>query len=294
MKDFGYRLKALRKRHKFRQVDLAKLLGVTQTTIANYETGLRFPDMEKLRIIADTFCVSIDVLVSEDEHLCHSSFEVKKISDDLLRDYQKDYLFALRQQSKKRANEIIDDLIQQGSSVEDIYLKVMMPSLVTIGHLWSVNKLTVGEEHFASYITMSNMNRLPITAKCKKQHVALAVSVSGEAHNIGLQMVSHLLEIDGWKVYFIGSHTPVESIVDMSIKLDANLLVLSTTLESHLDNTKKMIEDIRQSEEMKSVKILVGGQAYRNKKSIATRLGADGYSYYANDAVTVANRLVNK
>lgn len=294
LKDFGDRLKALRKHYKFRQVDLAKLLGVTQTTIANYETGTRFPDMEKLRTIADTFCVSIDVLVSEDERPYHSIFEVKKVSDDVLINYQKDYLFALRQQSKQRANEIIDALIQQGSSVEDIYLKVMMPSLVTIGHLWSVNKLSVGEEHFASYITMSNMNRLPIIARCKKKHVALAVSVSGEAHNIGLQMVSHLLEIDGWQVYFIGSHTPVESIIDMSVKLEANLLVLSTTLESHLENTEKMIGDIRQFDQMKSVKILVGGQAYRNKQSLASSLGADGYSHHANDAVTVANRLVNK
>lgn len=294
MDDFGCRLKKLRKDHKFRQVDLAKILGVTQTTIANYETGVRFPDMEKLKTLADTFCISIDALLSNDEGFYPSIVEVKKLSEDLLTDYQKDYLFALRHQSKQRANEIIDELIHQECPVEDIYLKVMMPSLVTIGYLWSVNKLSVGEEHFASYITMSNMNRLSIVPKCKKRHVALAVSVSGEAHNIGLQMVSHLLEIDGWQVYFIGSHTPVESIVEMSAKLGANLVILSTTLEAYLENTKQMIEKIRQSKQMKSVKILVGGQAYKNKKSIASKVGADGYSQQANDAVILANKLVNK
>lgn len=63
---FSGRLKELRKMHNVSQEDLAKLLGVGRSTIANYESGLSEPTIESVKKIAEYFSVSIDYL------FCHS------------------------------------------------------------------------------------------------------------------------------------------------------------------------------------------------------------------------------
>jgi transcriptional regulator with XRE-family HTH domain len=64
--DFATRLKELRVARGLRQKDLAAALGIAQTTIANYEQKLRFPDEPMLVKIADHFTVSMDHLMARD------------------------------------------------------------------------------------------------------------------------------------------------------------------------------------------------------------------------------------
>jgi len=58
----GERIIKLRKELKLTQGELAKKLGIPQTTLSNYETGSRELGNEMLVKIADFFSVSIDYL----------------------------------------------------------------------------------------------------------------------------------------------------------------------------------------------------------------------------------------
>lgn len=57
-------LKELRESRKLDQQDLADLLHVSRSTIANYETGRREPDYDKLLQLAEFFEVSVDYLLT--------------------------------------------------------------------------------------------------------------------------------------------------------------------------------------------------------------------------------------
>ena len=46
------------------QEDLAEKIGVSRQTLSKYETGESLPDIEKCRMLADVFGVSIDDLIS--------------------------------------------------------------------------------------------------------------------------------------------------------------------------------------------------------------------------------------
>jgi len=63
MKQFGQRLQALRIERSMTQEDFGKLLNVTQSTIAYYESGKKQPSLETIRFIADYFNVTIDYLL---------------------------------------------------------------------------------------------------------------------------------------------------------------------------------------------------------------------------------------
>jgi transcriptional regulator with XRE-family HTH domain len=51
-KELSSRIKELRKAKGYTQKDFANLIGVRQTTVANYESGIRIPDTDKLDKIA--------------------------------------------------------------------------------------------------------------------------------------------------------------------------------------------------------------------------------------------------
>lgn len=66
MRELGRHLAALRKKHNFRQTDLAKKLDVSQQVISNIERGQTAPDIELLQKMADIYGISLDQLVGRD------------------------------------------------------------------------------------------------------------------------------------------------------------------------------------------------------------------------------------
>ena len=63
---FKDNLLELRKLNDMSQEELADLIGVSRQTLSKYETGESLPDIEKCKLIADIFGVSIDDLLNYD------------------------------------------------------------------------------------------------------------------------------------------------------------------------------------------------------------------------------------
>jgi len=83
VKNFGENLRKLRDRHDMTQEALGKLLNVTQSTIAYYESGKKQPTLETLIIIADYFEVSTDFLLNRTNVISTTS-EISKSDSELL------------------------------------------------------------------------------------------------------------------------------------------------------------------------------------------------------------------
>ena len=64
---FAERLKELRKQANLTQVELAKRLGIGQSSYADWERGRKKPTQEHLVKISQVFSVSIDYLVGNSE-----------------------------------------------------------------------------------------------------------------------------------------------------------------------------------------------------------------------------------
>lgn len=63
MNIFDKRLKALRKEKGKTQQNIADLLNVQRSTYGEYERGKILPPMDKMKVLADYFGVSIDYLI---------------------------------------------------------------------------------------------------------------------------------------------------------------------------------------------------------------------------------------
>lgn len=61
--DLSIRLRELRINKRLRQEQVAKIIGVTKSTISAYENDLRQPSFEVLLKFANLYCVSTDYLL---------------------------------------------------------------------------------------------------------------------------------------------------------------------------------------------------------------------------------------
>ncbi len=65
---FADNLTSLRKMKNLSQEELAEKIGVSRQTLSKYETGESLPDIEKSRILAEVFGVSLDDLISYEKN----------------------------------------------------------------------------------------------------------------------------------------------------------------------------------------------------------------------------------
>ena len=71
----GNKIKAYRELNKMTQKDIAEILGVEPATISKYEAGTIEPNIESLKRLAETFNVTVDELIKDEE-----KFDVSKIN----------------------------------------------------------------------------------------------------------------------------------------------------------------------------------------------------------------------
>lgn len=79
------------------------------------------------------------------------------------------------------------------------FINVLVKVLKEIGLLWEKGSIDVWKEHFISEVTIDLMRELKSREKKRKgKDVSIIALNSGaEFHNIGLKMVSDVLELDG-------------------------------------------------------------------------------------------------
>ena len=65
---FADNLIELRKLNNLSQEDIAEKIGVSRQTLSKYETGESLPDIERCKMLADLFGVSMDDLISYEKN----------------------------------------------------------------------------------------------------------------------------------------------------------------------------------------------------------------------------------
>lgn len=76
------RLKEIREDRDLKQIDVARVLKITQVVYSRYETGIRLMPVDKLDKLADFYGVSIDYLLGRTDEVrpySRSALESRKV-----------------------------------------------------------------------------------------------------------------------------------------------------------------------------------------------------------------------
>ncbi|MGD9316362.1 MAG: cobalamin-dependent protein, partial [Anaerolineae bacterium] len=87
-------------------------------------------------------------------------------------------------------------------------------------------------------------------------------------------------------------NAPASSILEIIAEQKADLLGISATMTFHVRNVAALIARVRKAHTPGGVTILVGGYPFNVAPDLWQELGADGHARDAEEAVGLANRLL--
>jgi methanogenic corrinoid protein MtbC1 len=205
------------------------------------------------------------------------------------------YLAALLQGERSTATQLVNDALDAGASLEELYHGVFARSQQELGRRWQMNQISVAQEHYCTAATQLLMAQLaPRFLHSPKQgRVLVAACVAGELHEVGLRMVTDLFEMNGWDTHYLGASTPTPGLLQMLADRKADVLALSATMTWQVRELAELIGRVRAAPVGPRVKILVGGHLFQVAPHLAQQLGADGTAADARAALQLADQLLS-
>lgn len=185
-----------------------------------------------------------------------------------------EYLEAVLEPDPFRARAIARDAAASGIPVPTIFGEVFAPVLVEIGNRWEAGEIGVAHEHLAAEVTTSLISELAGRLRLAPEggRLAIVACSPGERHCIGGQMLTGLLEGEGWEVLFLGATLPLEELVALADSEVPDVVALSTSMSDHLPDAEATVAALQSLAEPPLV--AVGGRAYDGEET-ARRIGAD-------------------
>jgi 5-methyltetrahydrofolate--homocysteine methyltransferase len=152
----------------------------------------------------------------------------------------------------------IPDLVYSGKILEGVS-DIVKPKLAKAGEVQRLGKVIIG-------------------------------TVAGDLHDIGKNIVTFMLDVNGFEVYDIGVDVPAEKFIEKIKEVDAPVVGLSGFLTLAFDSMKETVEAIKAAGLRDKVKILIGG--CQMDEDIRQYTGADEYGADAMEAVALSRKYI--
>lgn len=188
---------------------------------------------------------------------------------------------------EKEAIAMVKDLIRQNYDPMEILKDVQMAMEV-------VGKRFQGGEYFIPDLMMageiiSGISEIvkPLFKKgdsnAKKGRVLIG-TVAGDIHDIGKNIVTFMLDVNGYEVLDIGIDVPVSTFVEKTKEFQPQVLGLSGFLTLAFDSMKKTVEALELAGIRDDIKIMIGGGQIDDE--VRKYVNADAYG---KDAIAAVN-----
>lgn len=131
---------------------------------------------------------------------------------------------------------------------------------------------------------------LPNTEGTSAGKIVIGV-IEGDTHDIGKNLVRIMLETGGFDVHDLGRDVSVETFVNYVKENDVDIVAISSLMTTTMPGMEAVVNRLKEEGIRDKVKIMVGGAPV--SAAFAEKIGADGYSRNAIEAVELAKSFVN-
>lgn len=173
---------------------------------------------------------------------------------------------ALERFDETDANAILDDALAR-FTIDAVASRIFLPVMQAIGRRWEEGEISVAQEHFATGILRARMLSLGRSWGAGRGPRALLACPPGERHDLGLIAFGLVLRERGWRITFLGSDTPIETIVDSAVGLKPAAVVLAAVMPERFEDVADGIRRLSRGSP-----VLIGGEGASS--DMADRLGA--------------------
>lgn len=202
------------------------------------------------------------------------------------------YLNYLLEGKEKEADKLISESLNKGMKIDELYSDIFKPVQYEIGRKWQLNQISVADEHLATNITLSILNKISYLFNDipEENKSILTASVGNEYHIIGIRFVNDMFRLKGWKTYFLGSGAPNNEILSAVQKYEPDFVALSATMDIYLYILKNLIINIKDIK--KDTKVIVGGNVFNHDSSLLEYVEADYFAESAEKGIDICEAAI--
>jgi corrinoid protein of di/trimethylamine methyltransferase len=191
------------------------------------------------------------------------------------------------------AAEYADKAITEGIDATEAIERGLADGMQRAGALYEEEEYFISELLLCADALNAGVDvlkpHIKIDSGDEKIKIVLGV-MQGDTHDIGKNLVRILTEAGGYEVYDLGRDVAPEAFVDEAVAKGADVIALSTLMTTTMAGMPKVIDLLKDKGLRDRFKVIIGGgpisQAYADK------IGADGYSVNASEAVRLVERIV--
>jgi methanogenic corrinoid protein MtbC1 len=192
--------------------------------------------------------------------------------------------------NQREALQVVLEASELGMPFSTLLMDVITPALHELGNRWETGAASVAQEKEVSALaneliaelTLQHINHL-----VPERGSVVAACVDAEEHELGLRIITALLRKEQIGVHFLGTAVAPEFLIDSVRLRKPDVILLSATINEHIDNLAVAINALREAGI--TVPVLAGGQAVqRNREKVATW----GIEPADDDTMELVSRLV--
>jgi DNA-binding transcriptional MerR regulator len=173
---------------------------------------------------------------------------------------------------------VLDDLLAV-ATVDALLSEVVVPYLHDLGERWERGEVSIAQEHFASSLLRGRLLGLARGWGRGSGRRALLACPSGEQHDLGLIAFGLALRERGWRIDYLGTDTPIDSIAEAVATVEPALLVVSAVSSALLEPLAPQLAELA-----KTCQVAVAGAG-------AAGFAAPGVVALSGEPVAAADRL---
>jgi 5-methyltetrahydrofolate--homocysteine methyltransferase len=191
--------------------------------------------------------------------------------------------------------ELTKKAMVAGVPAREILRKGLLPSMEIVGAQFEKSEIFFPELLMAANTMKATVALLkPELSKSKVPSAGKFVigTVSGDAHDIGKNIVMMMLEQNGWEVIDLGTDVPKEEFCSIIKEGKVDILGLSALLTFTIPEMADVISALEAAGLRDKVKVMIGGAPVT--QFVADEIGADAYAKDAVEAVRKAKSLISR
>lgn len=171
------------------------------------------------------------------------------------------------------------DAYLQNHALATIFDTTITDAMHRVGDLWFNGTITIADEHLATRVMLSALQKLrgivvPGQATGLK---AVSCGIEGDLHELPIHLAEIIFESEGWDISNLGPNTPLFSLRDMVAQKKPDLVCISARSIVDLDRATTEYAQLRKIVEKINGTTVLGGEAFRDL-NLRQRFPAEFYA----------------
>lgn len=175
------------------------------------------------------------------------------------------------------ADELTKQALEQGAEASDILSLGLMSGMEKVGVKFRENKIFVPQVLMSAKAMSAAMAHLKpyfASGAAVRKGTFIIGTVEGDLHDIGKNLVSMMVEGNGYEVIDLGTDVPAAKFIEEAAKHPGCVIGLSALLTTTMGNMEKIVANIKQ--DIPEMKVCVGGAPVNEQ--FREQINADFYS----------------